>query len=166
MNNSKMKFLNAQLYGLSGLLHPALQHIQDTRDCKKLRSHLKFLTCDIVPHTPVTPACSLCDSCSTVTVEHIVVSCKALSEVRNRIFPELINTVSQVQPMSGILSYNIPAPIMTQFILDCASFNLPDTIRIPVHNPRISEIYRVARDFCFAVSNERSRLLRQIRSRN
>ena len=93
-------------------------------------------------------------------------SCKALSELRNRIFPELINTVSQVQPMSGILSYNIPAPIMTQFILDCASFNLPDTIRIPVQNPRISEIYRVARDFCFAVSNERSRLLGQIRFRN
>ena len=139
INNSKMKFLNVQLYGLSGLLHPALQYIQDTRDCKKLRSHLKFLTCDIAPHTPVTTACSLCNSYSTDSVEHILMSCRALSEVRNRIFPELINTVSQVQPVSGILSYNIPAPIMTQFILDCASFNLPDTIRIPAHNPHISE---------------------------
>ena len=158
-----MKFLNVQLYGLSGIAHPALQHIQTTRDCKKLRSHLKFLTCDLIPHTPTSPACLLCNDCSTDTntTEHILVSCKAMRDVRDRIFPELINTVFQVQPMSGILTYNIPAPIMTQFILDCASFNLPDNIRIPTHNPRISEIYRVARDWCFAINNERCRLLRQ-----
>ena len=142
------------------------QHIQTTRDCKKVRSHLKFLTCDLVHHSPTSQACFLCNDCSTVTTEHILVTCRALSEVRERIFPELINTVAQVQPLSGILSYNIPAPTLTQFVLDCSSFNLPDNIRIPVHNPRISEIYRAARDWCFAISNERSRLLKQIRQTN
>ena len=41
--NSKMTYLNVQLHGLSGRPHPALQHVYNTQDVKKLRLHLKFL---------------------------------------------------------------------------------------------------------------------------
>ena len=161
-----MRFLNVQLSGLSGRPHPALQNIQTTQDCKKLRLHLKFLTCDLITDTDKsTPilACTLCSASITDSTEHVLVTCRALSEVRRRLFPELMNTVLQVQPMSGILYADVPPLILTQFILDCSSPNLPCSVRVPAHNPKIPEIYRASRDWCFAMANERFRLLRQLR---
>ena len=125
VNNSKMKYLNIQLHGLSGRAHPTIHGILTTQDVKKLRLHMKFLTCDILTdELSADTTCPLCHSPSPDPTEHALVSCQALSEVRSRIFPELLNTAAQVQPMSGILSYDIPPPIMTQFILDCTSLNL------------------------------------------
>ena len=156
--------MNVEPYGLSGRAHPALQNILTTQDCKKLRLHLKFLTCDITPYSLISnQVCDLCSNTCGDTIEHILVSCQKLSDVRNRLLPELLNTVYQVQPMSDILKNDVSSPLMTQFILDCASFNLPDNIRIPINTPRISEIYRVSRDWCFAIGNERTRLLGRLR---
>ena len=146
-----------------------MKNIETTQDCKKLRLYLKFLTCDLITDTDSSTsslACSLCTAVITDSTEHVLVSCRKLSEVRNRLFPELMNKVSQVQPMSGILSANVPPYILTQFILDCSSPNLPSNYRIPAHNPMISEIYRAARDWCFAIANERFRLLKQPRQCN
>ena len=165
-----MKYLNVQLSGLTGRPHPVLQNIQTTQDCKKLRLHLKFLTCDLItdPDSSTSSlACILCNSASIPdSTEHVLMSCHTLSEVRSRMLPELMNTVYQVQPMSEILSGDVSLFVMTQFILDCSSPNLPCNVRIPAHNPRISEVYRVARDWCFAIASERFRLLRQLRQCN
>ena len=171
LSNSKMCYLNVQVQGLSGLPHPALHGITCTQDAKKLRLHLKFLTCDYLTnerlardHPGRNPACSLCEALGLVdapsdTIEHVTMTCKATIEVRNRLLPELLNVVAKVQPNCHIL-VNLPPPkILTQFLLDCTSFNLPDNIRIPFHNPGISEIYRISRDWCYAVSKERFRLL-------
>ena len=162
LNNSKMKYLNVQLHGLCGRSHPALQYILTTQDSKKLRVHLKLLTCDYIRYD--SQACSLCnDSNDDIPdlTEHILVTCQATSSVRQRLFPELMNTVSRVQPTSSILLYNVSPSILTQFILDCTSINLPDSVRIPMHNPDITDIYRIARDWCFAAHSERVRLLKQ-----
>ena len=171
-NNSKMKYLNVQLHGLSGRPHPALLRILSTQDSKKLRLHLKFLTSDYITNEQLSltkpntsSACSLCTTTSDST-EHVLVACQATSHVRSRLFPELMNTVFQVQPNSRILAHDIPNDILSQFILDCTSFNLPDSIRIPVHNPDISKIYRISRDWCFAIHSERCRLLRQAGQNN
>ena len=66
-NNSKMKYLNVQLAGLSGRPHPAVQNISTTHEVKKLRLHLKFLTCDyltneriFIDRPTISPACVLC----------------------------------------------------------------------------------------------------------
>ena len=91
----------------------------------------------------INPACHpILDS-----TEHVLVTSVATSSVGSRLLPELQNTVSKVQPMSGILGINASAEVMTKYLLDCSSFNLPDSVRIPVHvhNPGISEIFRVAR---------------------
>ena len=109
----------------------------------------------------LSPACKLCDA-SIDSIEHVMVSCSATSEVRCRLIPDLMNAVYQVQPMCQILKYHPPPSLLTQFILDCTSFNLPDSVRIPMHNPGISTICKVSRDWCFAISRERSRLLRQL----
>ena len=48
LSNSKMEHFNVQLYGLSGRCHPALLGIMTTRDAKKLRLHIKFLSGDFL----------------------------------------------------------------------------------------------------------------------
>ena len=168
IGNSKMKYLNVQISGLTGASHPALHNISTTQDAKKLRLHLKFLTCDFLTNERLSndqpnlsPACSLCDH-PVESIEHVLVACNATNEVRSRLLPNLMNVVANVQPKCGILLYNPPASILTQFILDCTSLNLPDSIRIPLHNPGISAIYKISRDWCFAASSERSSCLKSL----
>ena len=168
-DNSKMIYLNVSLSGLSGRPHPVLHNIQTTQDVKKLRIHLKFLTCDFLTNDRLAkdkPGISaICDLClkSRDTIEHILTSCSKTSEVRQRLYPELVNTVAHVQPTCSILlSYPSPS-ILTQFILDCSSLNLPSSYRIPAHSPDIFKICKISRDWCYAISCERSRLLKQLR---
>ena len=164
VTNSKMNYFNVQLTGLSGRPHPALASVKSTQDVKKLRHHVKFLAGDFLtaeqeslnqPH--LNPACKLCQA-PVESVEHVLVSCQATAEVRRRIYPELMNVVSKVQPNSHILN-NPSAPDLTQFILDCSSINLKENTRVPAHNPGICQIYTLSRDWCTAVSNERRRQL-------
>lgn len=148
----------------------ALHNIHTTQDAKKLRQHLKFLTSDFLcnelvsKNSPnVSPHCELCAShghSHADSIEHIVVSCRALSEVRGRLLPELMNIVMNVQPSCGILQSDIPPDILTQFVLDCCSPNLSNLYRIPAHNPRVSEIFKISRDWCFAISRDRTYQLR------
>ena len=169
-NNSKMIYLNVKLTGLSGRPHPILHNICTTQDAKKLRLHIKFLTCDFMTNdrlsktrTSRSSACDLCPApAPSESVEHVLVSCIATAEVRRRLYPELLNVVAQVQPLCGILHSHPPQPssVLAQFILDCTSFNLPESCRIPTHNPEVSKVCKISRDWCFAISSERSRLLK------
>ena len=163
--NTKMKYLNVQLCGLSGTTHPVLHNIHTMQDAKKLRLHLKFLTCDILTNERLfqdnsitSPACSICLA-PVESIEHVVVVCKATNEVRSRLLPELLNSVAKVQPNCGILLPNPEPSVLTQFIIDCTSLNLPNTFRIPSHNPGVSTICNISRDWCFSICNERSRRL-------
>ena len=164
--NTKMRYLNVDLLGLSGRAHPSLINIKNTQDVKKLRLHLKFLCGDYLTnqnghcYPRSINSCSLCHS-SEDTYEHLLIQCRGTSEVRERILPTLYNVVSDVQPTCGLLQYNPPPTILLQFILDCTSLNLPNDIRIPAHNPRVSEIFHVSRDLCFGISSARCRLLRE-----
>ena len=168
LNNSKMKYLNVQLSGLSGAPHPALRNIITTQDVKKLRHHLKFLTCDYLTNERLhldqpnlSPACDLCKS-PRDSIQHVLVSCMATHEVRSRIYPELMNCVAKVQPVCSILRRDHSPETLTQFLLDCSSLSLPDSFRIPAHNPEITSVYKISRDWSFAISKERSRLLRHL----
>ena len=168
--NSKMNYLNVKLSGLTGAPHPALHNIYTTQDVKKLRLHLKFLTGDIltnerlsIDQPTLSPACYLCDA-PVESIEHVLVVCRATSEVRSRLLPELMNAVASVQPKCQILKHTPAAPILCQFILDCTSLNLPDSYRVPAHNPGISAIYRISRDWCFAANSARLNCLKTVRN--
>ena len=113
------------------------------------------------PH--LSPACSLCDH-PVESSEHVLVACRATNDVKKRLLPELMNVVAAVQPTCAILQENPADSILTQFVLDCTSLNLPDPIRVPAHNPGISKIFRVSRDWCFAASSERSSCLKTLRN--
>ena len=167
LQNSKMKYLNVNLLGLSGAPHPAVRNICSNQDAKKLRLHLKFLTSDILtnerlslnqPHHSA--ACTLCYD-PLDSIEHIMATCRATDDVRGRLLPELLNVVARVQPLCAILehqTYNTPS-ILTQFVLDCSSLNLPDKARIPANHPHITDVFRISRDWAFAIYSERTRLV-------
>ena len=138
LNNSKMTYFNVQLHGLSGRPHPVLNNIYTTQDVRKLRLHLKFLAGDYLTNDRLaldqpgkSPACSLC--ADPDSIEHVIYSCRATAPVRSRLLPELLNVVAKVHPTCDILSKLHPADIMTQFILDCTSYNLPNPCRIPAN---------------------------------
>ena len=166
LSNSKMKYLNVQLCGLSGALHPSMRNINTTQDAKKQRLHLKFLTSDFLTNERksldqpnLSPVCVLCND-PVESIEHVMMVCRATKEVRDRLLPDLLNTVLMVQPASAILLPNPSTSILTQFVLDCCSLNLPDAYRIPAHNPDISAIYKISRDWAFAINSDRSRLIK------
>ena len=169
--NSKMTYLNVQVSGLAGTPHPALVGIRTTREAKKLRLHLKFLTGDFLTGERRSidlpgsdPSCQLCLT-PIETTEHILVTCRATAEVRERLLPELLNVVARVQPSCQILKKFTAAKLLAQFILDCTSLNLDNSTRVPSHNPGIMEIFRVSRDWCFALSNARASLLKKAQKR-
>ena len=156
--NSKMKYLNVQAIGLSGRPHPALHNIINTQDVAKLRSHLKFLTQDLVPRRILEnhDSCILCGTTYIEIHEHLLVICNdpVLKDLRNRLLPELLNIVSLAYHNCAIL-LELPDPsILAQFLLDCTSLNLPDGYRVPLNLPGIHEIFRISRDWCHGTARE------------
>ena len=166
-----MQYLNVQITGLCGHPHPALRNIFTSQDVKKLRHHLKFLIGDFIDNYRLaadqpnrSPACDLCDAPED-TIEHVLVVCRATHTVRERLLHDLLNIVAKVQPMCSILSNNTTPHILTQFIIDCSSLNLPGNFRIPAHNPDITEVFRLSRDWAFGIISERTKLLKKLAER-
>ena len=162
-----MKYLNVTLLGLSRAPHPAIMNIHTQQDVRRFRYHIKFLACDYLTNERLSkdqphhnPACVLCGA-PVDSLEHVLATCRATQECRSRLLPELLNTVAAVQPMCAILQ-SYPTPdILTQFILDCTSLNLPDRYCIPAHNPNIHAVFKVSRDWTYSIGSERLRLLKQ-----
>ena len=83
-NNSKMIYLNVNLYGLTGRSHPAISsNIITTDDVKTMRPHLKMLGGDYLTYeiksqqSGGSPLCRLCRS-DIDSISHIVSSCREL----------------------------------------------------------------------------------------
>ena len=171
-----MNFLNIQLTGLNGRHHPALSGLETTRDVERLRPHLKMLTGDYLTYSRIAedrkmgdPSCRICraeqpSNAPPETIVHILTECRGTAEARARIVPELLNILLAVQPEHIYLtcppSLHIPDNTFTQFILDCTSFNLAPQYRISMDNSRISEIFRISRDLCFATHSSRMQVLK------
>ena len=167
--NSKLEYFNVQTLGLEGRSHPVLE-ISETRSAPKLKAHLKFLTGDINSYLNVSnerggsPHCRLCLAPCEDTV-HIVIQCTSTAHIRERLFPELLNLVASIQPTSKLLDRNLtPNKVLTQFILDPASLNLPNSHRISFQHPRLPELYSLSRDWCHAVFTHRARLLKDLKT--
>ena len=165
-----MKYLNVDLLGLSGYCHPAIRNITNTRDVPKLRSHLKFLTGDYLTYSRLAydrqggnPGCRLCPA-DFEDIEHVLTICRGTADIRERLLPDLLNTISKLDPTCRILDQSTLTPhTLTQFLLDCGSPNLTADYHIGYHNPDISDIFKISRDWCYAVSSERKRLLKELK---
>ena len=109
-------------------------------------------------------SCKLCQSLSpqhpspAEDMVHLLVRCRATSDTRTRIIPELLNTISQLQPSNAILVYPSHTHL-TQLILDPTSLNLPMSIRISSDHPALPSVLAVCRTLCFALHKDRTRQL-------
>ena len=163
--NSKMKFLNVEIQGLSGAPHPALLNITTTKDAFKLRHHLKFLCGDYLTGERLAlehgtnPKCKLCSD-PIESTEHILTECRATYDIKERMLPELLNTVALINPTCEIV--NVQHLHLTQFLLDCTSLNLPTNYRIGAHHPQVHEVFRISRHWCFAIVRARAKQLMQL----
>ena len=112
----------------------------------------------------ISPRCRLC-SFSVEHTQHILTECSRTAEKRQRIYSELLNLISDLQPSSGLLdSEQTNNAQITQFILDPSSMNLPSSHRISFQHPRLPDIFRISRDWCHSIYSCRARLLKGISS--
>ena len=112
------------------------------------------------------PQCRLClvDSNTPAPIEdtvHILTRCRGTADTRNRLMPDLLNTVHKFFPNNKILEHTDHLTL-TQFILDCSSLNLPSLIRIEPSHTEIVQVVRISHDLCFAIHTERVRQLKNM----
>ena len=50
--------------------------------------------------------------------------------------------------------------LFCQFSVDPTSFNLSDIYRVNINNVNISQIFKITRNLCFSINNERLKRLR------
>ena len=131
------------------------------------RHHIKFLSCDYLTAERLfrdngsNPKCKLCHA-PLETTEHVLTQCRDTADIHSRMLPELLNVVFSVHPTCEILDINKQAQCLTQFLLDCTSINLPTNCRVGAHNLRVGDIFSVSRNWCFAISRARTRLMKQL----
>ena len=164
--NSRMKYLNVSLMSLRGQHHRALSNIVTSHEVKKCRTHLKMLCGDFLTYevrakqSGGSPHCRVCpyQTIPTENISHILTSCEAYQNIRNRILPQLQNTAEKSYSnlnFNYIMSNN---ETLCQFILDPSSINLRN--RVNENDPTLPELFKISRDYCFAIGNERTKLLK------
>ena len=163
--NWKLSYLNVSLTGLGGRPHPSVSNILTTRDAMKLRSHIKLLAGDFLSYELLaverggSPKCRLCPA-STESTQHILSECRGTADTRERLLPELLNLIASIEPNCSLLKPETTPEILTQFILDPTSMNLPNEFRISTLHPHLSELFSFSRDWCHSIVSQRSRLLK------
>ena len=175
-DNYKLNFLNIQVVGLSGRPHPVLHGVITTQETVKSRVHLRMLAGDypcqyyIGKDRNQDTACKMCKQLAQPhhhhhhvqpeDMTHLLTTCRATADIRSKLLPDLLNEVSRHFPSSLILTSSDNV-LLTQFILDPTSINLPMNIRISPDHPSLSYILSRCRNYCFVVHKDRNRILRQ-----
>ena len=160
-----MCYLNVNVTGLNGRVHPALTGVTDTQGVPKIRAHLKMLCNDLYTYKRKSdyqggsPHCRLCQE-SIEDLDHIIAQCSAYSDVRDRILDEIEIICSESNSLINFEEIKKTQKHLTQFILDCSSLNLPS--RFNIYDENIYKMFRISRDFCYYVKKTRSERLKSI----
>ena len=93
---------------------------------------------------------------------HILATCRATSDTRERILPDLLNAISIHMPTNPILELQ-NSEQLTQLVLDPTSLNLPLNVRVSPDHPFLPTILPMCRNYCFTIHKHRSRLLKEIK---
>ena len=130
-----------------------------TRDYLKTRCHLKFLCDDFYTYERKakfqggSPCCRLCaDNLNEDTV-HIIATCTAYSDIRVRILDTMKRACLEATPIFHVNDLFDDNMLLTQFVLDCTSSNLPR--RINQECDLFSTILSLSRDLCFGIARTR-----------
>ena len=133
----------------------------------KLRSHIKLLAGDFPSYELLaverggSPKCRHCPA-STESTQHILSECRGTADTCERLLPELLNLIASIEPNCSLLKPETTPEILTQFILDLTSMNLPNEFRLSTLHPHLSELFSFSRDWCHSIVSQRSRLLKNL----
>jgi len=161
-----MKFLNVNLKGLNGRPHPILSNINTTREAMKARSHIKSLCDDVYTYEKRAKfsggesTCRLCISQDETDedIVHIIAKCSAYEDIRSQILLEMKVACEIELPESYFEEILEDEILLTQFVLDCTSFNLPK--RICPESGLFLTIPGLSRDICYKIAKVRSEKLK------
>ena len=137
-----------------------------------MRPHIKMLTGDyqcfayLAQDRGMEPHCRLCrllldaqDQAPAEDIEHLLTSCRATADTRSRIMPEILNALTTSFPSNRLLTK--PNHIMlTQFLLDPCSMNLPNDIRLPPEHMNFTLITKLCCSLTNALHKDRTRQLK------
>ena len=172
VNSYKTQFLNVQVIGLTGRPHPVLTWVLTTQDFVRSRVHVKMLAGDYLCYEHLArdrgtdPQRRLCQChCSHLApaedMVHLLTRCWGTAEPRSRILPDLFNTIAQFFSANKLLEVHTHT-VLTQFILDPTSLNLPGDIRLAPDYTILGEVVRLCSNLCFAIHKERIRKLKNL----
>ena len=168
--DKKLKYFNVSLMGLSGRPHPAICGLYTASEVRRSQPHLKMLVGDYYTmeikseQSGGTPNCRLC--CSNVELEenyatenicHMLVMCNAYNTLRGRLFDEMSVKCQETVNNVNITQYFQNPELLTQFILDPSSINLP--VRVNTNDPVLPALFKLSRDFCYLMNKERIKQL-------
>ena len=164
-NNSRMNYLNISLTGLRGRRHPAMHDLITSHEVQKSRIHLKMLAGDYLTYevkSNQSGGSSHCRSCTSPSpsenLVHILTSCGAYSDIRDRMMSELQLLCAMSKSDIDFQQICSDNETLCQFLLDPTSFNL--TQRVHQNDPAVSEMFKFSRDYCFAVNSKRMNILK------
>ena len=112
------------------------------------------------------PHCRLCSTLSNHStapvedIEHILTNCLATTDTRQNRLALLMNTIAY--PSDLTLNLNQSPKVLTQFILDCSSLNLPNDTRISPDHPAFTDITRQCSYYVHAIHRDRRRQLKTL----
>ena len=167
--NSRMKYFNVSLISLRGQHHTALSNIVTPHEVQKCRIHLKMLCGDFMTYevraaqSGGSPNCRTCSKTSnllTENLEHILTSCDAYDNIRERIFPQFDQILQSSRSKFSLYDFASTNENLCQFLLDPTSINLK--FRIMSDDPTLSEILTLSRDLCLSISKHRNNLLQSL----
>ena len=171
-NNRKLQYLNVNCTGLAGKSHPILSWVHTTQDVVTVRPHIKMLAGDYLCYDilskdrGVDPHCRLCSKPPSLAAavedyEHLLTGCSATRDTRTDRLTTLLNTVSYYNENNKILN-STSNELLTQFLLDCTSLNLPSDSRIPPNYPGFTDITRQCSLTISAILRDRTRHLKTL----
>ena len=167
-SNSCMQYLHVEMTGLRGKHHPAITNITSPKEVQKMRPHMKMLCGNLLTYQTKfnqsgvgSPHCRLCGS-KFENLSHIIGSCQEFKEIRTKLLKEfeseLLSCVSNVK----IQDFTKDEDLITQFILDPTSMNLP--YRVHLNDPIVLKLFSLSRDMCFSINKRRSNLLQKLKN--
>ena len=106
------------------------------------------------------PCCRLCEH-QFESTSHIVGSCPRFDDIRERIFIEIDQVLGNSANKLKISNFLESEDMLTQFVLDPTSMYLTD--RVHMSDPIVPQMYKLSRDYCYAINKRRNHLLKDMK---
>ena len=86
--------------------------------------------------------------------------CPAYKSTREKILQEFEEICSVIKSYFNFKNIKSDPETLTQFLLDPTSFNLKT--RVHISDPVVPELFKLSRDYCYAIHSERTRKLEEL----